>query len=176
MTSNQPVTGPPIRDSGTSTSPLLGPDFGRLWGAHSLSELGSAVGAGALPLIAILLLDASSLQVPLLAVVSGLAAAVIILPLGPFIEIRRMRPVMVGADLLGYAATNARTALTAAAALTIASAAFLPWTATEASPPATTSHFFAPAPPTTAAPSDRITEPSATGDFTPLVKTDNTRR
>ncbi|MFJ2081241.1 MFS transporter [Micromonospora chokoriensis] len=61
---------------------------------------GSAVGAGALPLVAILLLDSSALQISLLAVISALASAVIALPLGHWIEFRRKRPVMIGADLL----------------------------------------------------------------------------
>jgi MFS family permease len=82
----------------------LGGDFRRLWGAFTASEIGSAVGSGALPLIAILLLDASDLQVSLLAALSGAAAAVIALPLGPWIEFRPKRPVMIGADLIRFAA------------------------------------------------------------------------
>lgn len=89
--------------AGGASSPLSR-DFYRLWGAYSVSELGSSVGAGALPLVAILLLDSSSLQVSLLAVISGIASAVIVLPLGPWIEFRRKRPVMCGADLLRCAA------------------------------------------------------------------------
>ena len=89
--------------AGGASSPLSR-DFYCLWGAYSVSELGSAVGAGALPLVAILVLDSSSLQVSLLAVISGIASAVIVLPLGPWIEFRRKRPVMCGTDLLRCAA------------------------------------------------------------------------
>lgn len=82
----------------------LGADYRRLWGAFGASELGSAVGSGAIPLIAIRALDASGLQVSLLAALSGVAAAVIALPLGPWIEFRRKRPTMIGADLLRFGA------------------------------------------------------------------------
>ncbi|MGW3787598.1 MFS transporter [Micromonospora chokoriensis] len=91
--------------AGGSQAPSpLSRDFRRLWGAYSVSQAGSAIGAGALPLVAILLLDSSSLQISLLAVISGLASAVIVLPLGPWIEFRRKRPAMIGADLLRCAA------------------------------------------------------------------------
>jgi hypothetical protein len=39
-----------------------------------------------------------------LAALSGVASAVIVLPLGPGIEYRRKRPVMIGADLARFAA------------------------------------------------------------------------
>ncbi|MFD5813012.1 hypothetical protein [Streptomyces sp. NPDC127038] len=35
----------------------LGQDFRQLWGAYAISAAGSAVGMGALPLIALLVLD-----------------------------------------------------------------------------------------------------------------------
>lgn len=79
-------------------------DFHRLWGAYAISQLGSAVGAGALPLIAVLLLNVPDLQVSLLAALSGVASAAVALPLGSWIEFRRKRPVMIGADLLRFAA------------------------------------------------------------------------
>ncbi|MGY0231232.1 MFS transporter [Longispora urticae] len=82
----------------------LSRDFHRLWGAYSVSELGSALGSGALPLIALLVLDSSNLQVSLLAALSGVASAAIALPLGSWIEYRRKRPVMIGADLVRCAA------------------------------------------------------------------------
>lgn len=82
------------------------PDFRTLWAAYSVSEIGSAVSAGALPLIAIVLLHASSLQVSLLAVLSGVASAIAAVPMGPWIEFRRKRPVMIGADLIRFAAAG----------------------------------------------------------------------
>lgn len=83
----------------------LGPDFNRLWAAYSISEAGTALSAGALPLIAITVLGVSTWQVSLLAAVSGVASAVIALPFGGFIEYRRKRPVMISADLVRSAAT-----------------------------------------------------------------------
>ncbi|RKF23629.1 MFS transporter [Micromonospora globbae] len=107
MTRNRTISGARVRRNPSAAAeapPALTRDFHWLWGAYSVSELGSAVGAGALPLIAILLLDSSGLQISLLAVISGLASAVIVLPLGPWIEFRRKRPVMIGSDLLRCAA------------------------------------------------------------------------
>ncbi|CAL9659067.1 hypothetical protein SUDANB54_06933 [Streptomyces sp. enrichment culture] len=54
---------------------------------------------GALPLIALLVLDASAFQVSVLAALSAVASAVIALPLGVRIEHQYKRPVMVIADL-----------------------------------------------------------------------------
>lgn len=77
----------------------LGQDFRRLWGAYAVSAAGSAVGMGALPLIALLVLDSSALQVSVLAALSAVACAVIALPLGVRIEHQYKRPVMITADL-----------------------------------------------------------------------------
>ncbi|GGL06828.1 MFS transporter [Nocardia jinanensis] len=86
------------------TAAGLPPDFYRLWASFTAGQVGGAVGAGALPLVAILLIDASDLQVSLMAALAGLAAAAIALPLGPLIEFRRKRGVMAGA---GFAACTA---------------------------------------------------------------------
>lgn len=80
----------------------LGSDFRRLWAAYAISEFGTGIGFGALPLVAVLVLDVSEFQVSLLAALGGLAAAVLALPLGPWIEHRRKRPVMIGADLVRF--------------------------------------------------------------------------
>jgi len=92
------------RLAGAWAARAWGADVRRLWQAYSISELGSAVGAGALPLVAVVLLDCSALQVSLLAVASGVASAVVALPLGPWVEFRPKRPVMIGADVLRFAA------------------------------------------------------------------------
>ena len=93
---------------GTSTSAppaeRLDADFLRLWTAFGASQVGSAVGYGALPLVAILVLGASTFQVTALAALAGLASASIALRLGPFVEFHRKRPVMVAADLLRFVA------------------------------------------------------------------------
>ncbi|MEU6847336.1 MFS transporter [Streptomyces sp. NPDC046716] len=77
----------------------LGQDFRRLWGAYAVSAAGSAVGMGALPLVALLVLDSSALQVSALAALSAVASGVIALPLGVRIEHQYKRPVMITADL-----------------------------------------------------------------------------
>lgn len=84
--------------------PRLGRDFHRLWRAYSVSEVGSALGSGALPLVAVLVLQASTLQVTLLAALSGVASAAIALPLGSLTEFRSKRPTMIVADLVRFAA------------------------------------------------------------------------
>ncbi|MEU4312358.1 MFS transporter [Nocardia sp. NPDC024068] len=89
-------------------------EFQRVWAAFTMNQFGSALGAGALPLAAILLLESSDLQVTLLSAVSGVAAAALALPLGSFIERRRKRGVMVCADL---AACTALAGIPVAAAL-----------------------------------------------------------
>lgn len=83
--------------------PSLGVDFRRLWIAYTVSAAGSAVGFGALPLIAVLVLDVSTFQVALLAALSAIAGAALALPMGDFIEQRHKRPVMIAADLVRFA-------------------------------------------------------------------------
>ncbi|XVV08139.1 MFS transporter [Actinoplanes sp. CA-131856] len=82
----------------------LGSDFRRLWTAYGISEFGTGIGFGAIPLVAVLVLKVSELQVSLLAALAGVAAAALALPAGPWIEFRRKRPVMIGADLARFAA------------------------------------------------------------------------
>lgn len=60
--------------SRSSADPLPS-DFYRLWGAVVANQFGNAFGAGALPLVAILLLDACELQVAAMAAGAGIVAA-----------------------------------------------------------------------------------------------------
>lgn len=83
----------------TRMDPELVPDFRRLWFARAASDAGTAIAMGALPLIAIRVLDATTFQVSLLTAAAGLVGAAIALPLGPALESRRKRPVMIAADL-----------------------------------------------------------------------------
>ena len=85
-------------------SVALGQDFRRLWAAYSVSELGSGLASGALPLVATIALAVPVLQVSLLSALAGIAGAALTVPLGPWIEFRRKRPVMIGADLARFAA------------------------------------------------------------------------
>jgi len=82
----------------------LGRPFGWLWASYAVSTFGSWVAFDAFPLIAILVLHAGPTKVSLLAA-SGLAAgAVLAVPLGPWVEFRRKRPVMIAMDLGRFAA------------------------------------------------------------------------
>jgi MFS family permease len=81
----------------------LGPQFGWLWGAYAVSAYGSGLGFGAFPLIAVLVLHASPAQVSALSAVGPAVGALIALPLGPWVEFRRKRPVMIAMDLARFA-------------------------------------------------------------------------
>ncbi|MFJ3727174.1 MFS transporter [Streptomyces sp. NPDC090045] len=82
----------------------LGRQFGWLWAAYSVSTLGTWLAFDAFALIAILVLQAGATEVSVLAA-SGLAiGAVVAVPLGPWVEFRRKRPVMIAMDLVRFAA------------------------------------------------------------------------
>ena len=82
----------------------LGRQFGWLWAAYAVSAYGSALGFGAFPLIALLVLDAGPVQVSVLAAVGPAVGALIAVPLGPWVEFRRKRPVLIAMDLVRFAA------------------------------------------------------------------------
>ncbi|MGW5729656.1 MFS transporter [Nocardia beijingensis] len=81
----------------------LGRRFGWLWTAYAVSAYGSGLGFGALPLIAVLVLHASPAQVSALSAVGPAVGALIALPLGPWVEFRRKRPVLIAMDLIRFA-------------------------------------------------------------------------
>ncbi|MEE6258451.1 MFS transporter [Plantactinospora sonchi] len=80
-----------------------GRQFGWLWTSYAVSAYGSGLGFGALPLIAVLVLDASAGQVSVLAAVGPAVGALIALPLGPWVEFHRRRPVMIAMHLARFA-------------------------------------------------------------------------
>ncbi|MEV4117256.1 MFS transporter [Micromonospora sp. NPDC049645] len=82
----------------------LGRQFGWLWASYAVSAYGSGLGFGALPLIAVLVLDASPAQVSALSAVGPAVGALVALPLGPWVEFHRKRPVMIAMDLARFAA------------------------------------------------------------------------
>ena len=82
----------------------LGRQFGWLWAAYAVSAYGSGFGFGAVPLIAILALHAGSTEVSLLSAAGLAVGAVVAVPLGPWMEFRRKRPVMVAMDLTRFVA------------------------------------------------------------------------
>jgi MFS family permease len=82
----------------------LGRQFGWLWAAYAASTFGTWIAFDAFPLIAILVLHAGPAQVSLLAAAGLAVAAAVAVPLGPWVEFRRKRPVMVAMDLIRFAA------------------------------------------------------------------------
>ncbi|NED88506.1 MFS transporter, partial [Streptomyces sp. SID11233] len=73
----------------------LGRSFGWLWGAYAVSAYGTGFGFGAFPVLAVLVLDAGPGRVALLAAAGRAVGALLAVPLGPWVEFRRKRPVMV---------------------------------------------------------------------------------
>ena len=82
----------------------LGRQFGWLWAAYAVSAFGTWIAFDAFPLIAILVLHAGPAQVSLLAAAGLAVGAVVAVPLGPWVEFRRKRPVMIAMDLVRFAA------------------------------------------------------------------------
>ncbi|WP_433190681.1 MFS transporter [Actinoallomurus sp. CA-150999] len=82
----------------------LGRPFGWLWASYAVSSYGTWLGFGAFPLIAILVLHSGPSQVSALSAVGRAVGAVVAVPLGPWVEFRRKRPVMIAMDLTRFAA------------------------------------------------------------------------
>ena len=82
----------------------LGRRFGWLWAAYAVSAYGTGFGFGAFPLIAILVLHTGPSQVAALSAAGRAVGALVAVPLGPWVEFRRKRPVMVAMDLTRFAA------------------------------------------------------------------------
>ncbi|MFI7469733.1 MFS transporter [Nonomuraea sp. NPDC049646] len=82
----------------------LGRRFGWLWAAYGTSALGTWLAFGAFPLIAVQVLHAGPAEVAALSAVGAAVGAAVAVPLGPWVEFRRKRPVLIGADLARFAA------------------------------------------------------------------------
>ena len=82
----------------------LGRRFGWLWAAYTVSAFGTSLSFGAFPLIAVLVLHAGPAEVSALAAAGLAVGAVVAVPLGPWVEFRRKRPVMVAMDLVRFVA------------------------------------------------------------------------
>jgi predicted MFS family arabinose efflux permease len=98
----------------------MGRDFKWLWAAFAVSTFGTFVAFDAFPLIAILALHAGPAEVSLLASAGLAVGAVAAVPLGPWVEVRRKRPVMVAMDLTRFVALASIPAAYALGALTFA--------------------------------------------------------
>jgi MFS family permease len=88
----------------TTSRRSLGRRFGWLWAAYAVSTFGTWVAFDAFPLIAILALRAGPMEVSALAAAGLAVAAVVAVPLGPWVEFRRKRPVMMAMDLTRFVA------------------------------------------------------------------------
>ncbi|GAA2835188.1 MFS transporter [Kitasatospora paracochleata] len=75
-------------------------DFLLLWGGQTVSEMGSAVTQVALPLLAVVALQASTFQVGLLTAAGTAAFALIALPAGALVDRGSKRTIMIVCDLL----------------------------------------------------------------------------
>lgn len=82
----------------------LGPRFRWLWSAYAVSAFGTWLGFGAFPLLAILVLHTGPVAVSALAAVGPAVGALVAVPLGPWVDRRRKRPVMMAMDLIRFAA------------------------------------------------------------------------
>nr|WP_059080400.1 MFS transporter [Streptomyces scabiei] len=82
----------------------LGREFRWLWTAYTVSAFGTRLSFDAFPLIAVLVLHVGPAQVSALAAVGLAVGAAVAVPLGPWVEFRRKRPVMMSMDLVRCAA------------------------------------------------------------------------
>ncbi|MDX3530699.1 MFS transporter [Streptomyces sp. ID05-39B] len=82
----------------------LGRRFGWLWAAYAVSTFGTRLAFDAFALIAILVLHAGPAEVSVLAATGLAVGAVVAVPLGPWVEFHRKRPVMIAMDLTRFVA------------------------------------------------------------------------
>ncbi|MEU5291349.1 MFS transporter [Streptomyces umbrinus] len=82
----------------------LGRSFGWLWSAYAVSTYGTWLAFGAFPLIAVQVLHSSALAVSVLEAAGLAVAAVVAFSLGPWVEHRAKRPVMIAMDLIRFVA------------------------------------------------------------------------
>ncbi len=75
-------------------------DFGRLWMAQSVSALGSRITRTALPVLAVLSVDGTPLELGILSAVTVGPGAIVALLVSGRIDRAKKRPVLIGADLV----------------------------------------------------------------------------
>ena len=73
-------------------------DFLKLWSAESISQFGTQVSQLALPLVAVLVLDASAFEVAALGTVEFLPFILFTLPAGVWVDRFRRRPILIAGD------------------------------------------------------------------------------
>jgi MFS family permease len=74
------------------------PDFLKLWSAETVSQFGTQVSQLALPLVAILVLDASTFEVAALGTVEFLPFVLFTLPAGVWVDRLPRRPILIAGD------------------------------------------------------------------------------
>ena len=82
----------------------LGRSFGWLWTAYAVSAYGTGLGFGAFSVVAITVLHAGSAEVAVLSSAGLAIGALLAVPLGPWLEFRAKRPVMIAMDVVRFAA------------------------------------------------------------------------
>jgi MFS family permease len=82
----------------------LGRQFGWLWAAFAVSTFGTWLAFDAFALIAIIVLHSGPIEVSALAAAVRVVGAAVAVLLGPWVEFRQKRPVMVAMDLVRFAA------------------------------------------------------------------------
>jgi MFS family permease len=90
------VTHPPEKPRGGL---LRHPDFLKLWSAETVSVFGSQISALAIPVVAVIILHASPLEVALLGTIEFLPFILFTLPAGAWVDRLRRRPIMIVGDL-----------------------------------------------------------------------------
>lgn len=75
------------------------PDFLKLWSGQTISQFGTQISQLALPLVAVLVLDASTFEVAALGTVEFLPFILFTLPAGVWVDRLRRRPILIAGDL-----------------------------------------------------------------------------
>jgi len=75
------------------------PDFLRLWSAETISQFGTQVSNLAIPLVAIIILDATPFEVAALGTIQFLPFILFTLPAGVWVDRMRRKPILVAGDL-----------------------------------------------------------------------------
>ncbi len=86
------MTAPPV-------SVLRNRDFVRLWTAETISQFGTQVSLLAIPLVAVILLDATPFEVALLGTIEFLPFILFSLPAGAWVDRLRRRPILIIGDV-----------------------------------------------------------------------------
>ena len=82
-----------------AASVLRNGDFVRLWAAETISQFGTQISLLALPIIAVVLLEATPFEVALLGTIEFLPFILFSLPAGAWVDRLRRRPILIAGDL-----------------------------------------------------------------------------